>query len=157
MQQNKQLLSSGTSLHVSPKLASPPLLLGCNGWLCLSRQSMQTHQWGQSALAVIPHLLPSTCYSPWCVTSRLAEHSKSTRVIFDCKAFSSETELVLWFSIKNPSGEGLVAWVDIISIWAFGMPNHIDSTQWFTELHCSKLVGLEGSMDIACIHLMSIR
>ncbi len=64
MQQIKQLLSSGTSLYVSPKLANPPLIQGCNGWLCLPHQSMQTHHWGQSALAVIPHLLPSTCYSP---------------------------------------------------------------------------------------------
>ncbi len=76
----------------------------------------------------------------------LTERSKSTGVIFDCKAFSSETEFVLWLSIKNPSGEGLAAWVDIIFIWAFGTANHIDSTPWITELH-----GLEGERG-HCLH-----
>ncbi len=53
---------------------------------------------------------------------------------------------MFWFSSKNPVGDGMAAWVDIISVWAFGMANHIDSTQ---------LVDLKGSVDIAYMHSMS--
>jgi hypothetical protein len=66
-------------------------------------------------------------------------------------------EFVLWFMSKNPSGEGMAAWVNIISIWALGTTDHINSTQWLTKLHQSKSVGLKGSMDVALVHSMSTR
>ncbi len=46
----------------------------------------------------------------------LTEQSMSTGVIFDRRAFSSETEFVIWFLSKNPSGKALAGFVDIISI-----------------------------------------
>jgi hypothetical protein len=49
----------------------------------------------------------------------LQERTKNTGVIFHCIAFSVEAEIILWYFNKNPSGRGLAAVVDIISIGNF--------------------------------------
>jgi hypothetical protein len=59
--------------------------------------------------------------------------------------------------LKNPSGKALAGFVDIISIWAYGTANHVNQTQWLTELECSRKVGLKGSVDVSYAHSMSIR
>ncbi len=64
----------------------------------------------------------------------LTERSKNTGVIFDRKAFSSETEFVLWFMSKNPSGEGLAGFVDIILFWAFSISDVGDASQFLIEV-----------------------
>ncbi len=85
----------------------------------------------------------------------LTEWSKSTGVIFDRRAFSLETKIIIWFLSKNPSGEVLAGFVDIISIWAYGMANHVNQTQWLTKLERSRKVGLKGSVDVSYTHSMS--
>ncbi len=85
----------------------------------------------------------------------LTDRSKSTKEIFYRKTFSSEMESIFWFTSRNLVGEGMAAWVDIISIWTFETADIIDTTQWFTKLHWSKFVGLKGSVDVAYVHLMS--
>jgi hypothetical protein len=87
----------------------------------------------------------------------LMERSKSTGVIFDRRAFSSETEFIIWFLSKNPSGKALAGFVDIISIWAYGTADHVDQTQWSTKLERSRKVGLKGSVDVSYAHSMSTR
>jgi hypothetical protein len=78
----------------------------------------------------------------------LTERSKNTVVIFDRQASSSEAEFTIWFAKYNKAGEGLAVWVNIISIWAFGAVDHLDSTQWLTEIHQSKTIGSMGSIDV---------
>jgi hypothetical protein len=85
----------------------------------------------------------------------LNKHSKSTKVIFDCKAFALKTDFILWFTSRSPAGERVATWVNIISIWTFGTANHIDTTQWLMELYRSKSVSLKGSMDVPYVHLIS--
>jgi hypothetical protein len=87
----------------------------------------------------------------------LTEWSKSTGVIFDHRAFLSETEFGIWFLSKIPSGEALAGFVDIISIWAYGMADQVNQTQWLTKLERSRKVGLKGSVDISYAHPMSTR
>jgi hypothetical protein len=86
----------------------------------------------------------------------LTEQSKSTGVIFDRRAFLSETEFVIWFLSKNPSGKAFAGFVDIITIWAYGTANHANQTQWLTKLERSRKVGLKGSVDVSYAHSMSI-
>ncbi len=85
----------------------------------------------------------------------LMEWSKSTGVIFDRRAFSSETKFVIWLLSKNPSGEALAGFVDIIFIWAYGTTDHVNQTQWLIKLECSRKVGLKGSVDVSYAHYMS--
>jgi hypothetical protein len=87
----------------------------------------------------------------------LTEQSKSTGVIFDRRAFLSETKFVIWFLSKNTSGKALLGFVDIISIWAYGTADHVNQTQWLTELDRSRKVGLKESMDVSYTHSMSTR
>jgi hypothetical protein len=58
----------------------------------------------------------------------LTERSKNMGVIFDCHAFTFESEFTVWYMGKTPSGDGLAAFVDVISIWSFGATNQIDSS-----------------------------
>jgi hypothetical protein len=51
----------------------------------------------------------------------------------------------------------MVDFVDIISTWAHATANHVDQTQWLTELECSRKVGLKGGVDVAYAHSMSTR
>jgi hypothetical protein len=87
----------------------------------------------------------------------LTERLKNTGVIFDRKAFSSETEFVLWFMSKNPSGEGLAGFVDIILFWAFSISDVGDASQFLIEAECSKKIGLRGKVEVAYAHSMSTR
>jgi hypothetical protein len=85
----------------------------------------------------------------------LTKRSKNTGVIFDRQAFSSKAKFAIWFIKHDERGEGLAAWMDIISIWAFGTVDHINTTQWLTEIHQSKTIGLKESVDMAYAHSMS--
>jgi len=87
----------------------------------------------------------------------LTERSKNTGVIFDRKAFSSETEFVLWFMSKNPSGEGLAGFVDIILFWAFSISNVGDASQFLIKAECLKKIGLRGKVEVAYAYSMSTR
>jgi hypothetical protein len=49
----------------------------------------------------------------------LSEHLKNTGVIFGELVFVLEREFTLAFQAANPSGAGVVEFVDIISIWHF--------------------------------------
>ena len=51
----------------------------------------------------------------------LTERSKNIGVIFLQVAFSSEAEFSYWYAHLNPSGSGLAAFVDLVSIWTFAL------------------------------------
>jgi hypothetical protein len=76
----------------------------------------------------------------------LTERSKNTVVIFNHHAFASKMEFTVWYMGKNPSGDGLAAFVDVISIWSFGATNQIDSLQWLHEKHRLKAIRLKGGL-----------
>ncbi len=79
----------------------------------------------------------------------LTERSKNTGVIFNRHAFASKSQFTVWYMGKNPSGDGLAAFVDLISIWSFGATNQINLSQWLQEKHHSKAIGLKGgSYDV---------
>jgi hypothetical protein len=88
----------------------------------------------------------------------LTERSKNTGVIFQQVAFSSEAEFSYWCAHLNPSGLGLAAFVDLVSIWTFASVDQIDTSQWLNEIHRSKAVGLKGgNADAVYAHSMARR
>ena len=88
----------------------------------------------------------------------LTERSKNTGVIFQQVAFSSEAEFSYWYAHLNPSGSGLAAFVDLVSIWTFASVDQIDTSQWLNEIHRSKAVGLKGgNADAVYAHSMARR
>jgi hypothetical protein len=54
-------------------------------------------------------------------------------VIFRELAFASEREFTLAFQAANPSGAGVVSFVDIISIWHFARSDANDTAQWLAK------------------------
>ena len=86
----------------------------------------------------------------------LTERSKNTGVIFKQIAFTSEAEFTYWYTLLNPSGSGLAAFVDLVSIWTFASNKQVDTSQWLNEIHWSKSVGLTGgNSDAVYAHSMS--
>jgi hypothetical protein len=67
---------------------------------------------------------------------------------FDWQAFSSEAKFRIWFIKHNEAGDGLAGWVNIISIEALSAADHVDTTQWLTEIPCSMTIGMKGSIDV---------
>jgi hypothetical protein len=88
----------------------------------------------------------------------LTERSKNTGVIFQQVAFSSEAEFSYWYAHLNPSGSGLAAFVDLVSIWTFASVDQIYTSQWLNEIHRSKADGLKGgNADAVYAHSMARR
>jgi len=58
---------------------------------------------------------------------------------------------------KNPSGEGLAGFVDIILFWAFSISDVGDASQFLIEAEHSKKIGLRGKVEVAYAHSMSTR
>jgi len=58
---------------------------------------------------------------------------------------------------KNPSGEGLAGFVDIISFWAFSISDVDDASQFLIKAERSKKIGLRGKVEEAYAHSMSTR
>jgi hypothetical protein len=88
----------------------------------------------------------------------LTKRSKNTGVIFNRHAFASKLEFTVWYMGKNSSGDGLAAFVDVISIWSFGTTDQINSLQWLHKKHCSKAIGLNGrSYDMGYAFSMTSR
>jgi hypothetical protein len=88
----------------------------------------------------------------------LTKQFKNTGMIFERYAFALEAEFALWFIGKNPSGDGLAAFVNVISIWTFGAVDHMESSQWLNNRHRSKSIGLkDGALNVGYAHLMSTR
>jgi hypothetical protein len=86
----------------------------------------------------------------------LVERSKNTGVIFGQLAFASESKFLLWMAAQNPSGLGMVGFVDLISIWAFAAGDWVDKLTWLNEAHRAKSVGLKGgNADAMYAHSMT--
>ncbi len=85
----------------------------------------------------------------------LTDWSKGTGVIFNRKAFASESGFLLWFMAKNPSGEGLAGFVDIILFWTFWVSDTGDASQYLVDAEHSKKIGLKGKVEVAYAHSMS--
>jgi hypothetical protein len=86
----------------------------------------------------------------------VSQQSRSTGVVFQRWAFGSEADFLHWYLADNPSGEGPSAFVDIVSIWAFG-PSESGATEWLVDLHRSRSVGFKASADTLYAHSMTTR
>ncbi len=111
----------------------PPLTIPSHPHRCRHKTRLRQYRGTDTPLAV--NLLFNIIRNLQIKVGVLTEWSKNTGVIFDRQAFSSETKFAILFIKHNEAGEGLAVWVDIISIWAFGAVDHIDTTQWLTEIH----------------------
>jgi hypothetical protein len=86
----------------------------------------------------------------------LTECSKNTGFIFGQLAYASEAEFTYWLTSHDPSGAGLVGFVEMISIWAFAAGNSVKTATWLNETHHAKSVGLMGGhADAVYTHSMS--
>jgi hypothetical protein len=57
----------------------------------------------------------------------------------------------------DPSGKGVVGFVDIISIWSFAAINHRDSASWLTEQKNAKSVGFTHALDAKHAYSMGVQ
>jgi len=58
---------------------------------------------------------------------------------------------------KNPSGEGLAGFVDIILFWSFSSSGTGNASQFLIKAERSKKFGLRGKVEVTCAHSMSTR
>jgi hypothetical protein len=55
-------------------------------------------------------------------------------------------------------GDGLVAFVNIVSIWSFGSADNTSPAEWLKELQQSKSIGLKrGGVEVSYLHSMKMR
>jgi hypothetical protein len=88
----------------------------------------------------------------------LQERAKNTGIIFHCIAFSSETKFNLWYFAQNPSGKGLAAVVDIVSIWKFStLDRDSNVNTWLAEKCHVKNIGYKHNVDAKYVHSMSVQ
>ena len=87
----------------------------------------------------------------------LTERSKNLGVIFDWMAFASEAKFAIWLARENPAGDGLAAFVGIVSIWSFGSADNTSPAEWLKELRQSKSIGLKGGgVEVSYLHSMKM-
>ncbi len=88
----------------------------------------------------------------------LQEHAQNMGIIFHCIAFSSETMFNLWYFAQNPSGKGLAAVVDIMSIWQFlTLDGDSNVNTWLAEKRHVKNFGYKHNVDAKYVHSMSVQ
>ena len=63
----------------------------------------------------------------------VSDRTRTTGVVFHRLAFASEADFGYWYLSNNPQGEGPSAFVDIISIWAFGSAES-GTTEWLVDI-----------------------
>ena len=55
-------------------------------------------------------------------------------------------------------GDGLVAFVNIVSIWSFGSADNTSPAEWLKELQQSKSIGLKrGGVEVSYLYSMKMR
>jgi len=77
----------------------------------------------------------------------LMERAKSTGLIFNGRAFASESEFAIWFASKNTAGEGMAAFVDFISMWSFSTVDNQETLDMLTERTKAAQLGLGSNYD----------
>ncbi len=88
----------------------------------------------------------------------LQEQAKNTSVIFHRIAFSSEAGFNLWYFAENPTGKGLAAVVDIISIWQFlTLDKDNDVNAWLAKIRHVKNIWYHHNIDAKCVHSLSVQ
>ena len=73
----------------------------------------------------------------------VSDRTRSTGVVLHRLMFASEADFGYWYLSNNPQGEGPSAFVDIVSIWAFGSAES-GTTEWLVDLHRSQSVGFKA-------------
>jgi hypothetical protein len=77
----------------------------------------------------------------------LTERAKSTGIIFNGKAFASESDFAVWFGSKSTSGGGMAGFVDFVSIWAFSTVDNQETMEMLTERTKAAQLGLSSNYD----------
>lgn len=86
----------------------------------------------------------------------LSEQGAGLGVTFEETRFGSEGELMDWYLRANPSGSRLAAFVDFVSIWGFADAAY-SQIDWLNQVHKSKALGLQGSLETTYAHSMTVR
>lgn len=86
----------------------------------------------------------------------VSDRTRSTGVVFHRLAFASEADFRYWYLSNNPQGDGPSAFVDIVSIWAFGSAES-GTAEWLVDLHRSQSIGFKASPDTLYAHSMTTR
>ena len=60
-----------------------------------------------------------------------------------------------WYLQANPLGSGLAAFVDFVSIWGFADAAY-SQIDWLNQVHKSKALGLQGSLETTYAHSMTV-
>lgn len=84
----------------------------------------------------------------------LATRYQNSGVVYGGHSFPSLEDYSRWYMSQNPSGVGVAAFVDFISIWAFLGVSTETSVEWLSSVEKSAKLGL-GSQDTAYVHTMS--
>ena len=84
----------------------------------------------------------------------LASRYKSSGVTYQGCSFASPEEFSKWYMLHNPSGSGMAAIVDFVSIWCFSQASAQTSVEWLSTVEKSAKLGL-GSQETAYVHTMS--
>ena len=88
----------------------------------------------------------------------LTARAKHNGVLFNGMAFNSESELVSWFALHNPSGAGCAAMVNFQSIWVYANSDAADSSSWLNDMEKSRKMGLKGGRyEATYMHSMSMK
>jgi len=75
----------------------------------------------------------------------LEERTSSTGVTFNKMTFALQTEFTRWYTDQNPTGDGLSAFVDVVSIWSFISENQGTTSEWLATLCSTRSIGFEGN------------
>ena len=77
----------------------------------------------------------------------LMERAKSTGLIFNGRAFASESEFVIWFASKNTAGGGMADFVDIILMWSFSTVDNQETLDMLTKRTKAAQLGLGSNYN----------
>ena len=87
----------------------------------------------------------------------LEERTSSTGVTFNKMMFASQSEFTRWYTDQNPTGDGLSAFVDVVSIWSFISDNQGTTSEWLATLRSTRSIGFEGNTDSSYAHSMTTK
>ena len=109
---------------------------------------------GSASVDVTMNYVFSTLRSMSQTVGKLATRYQNSGVVYGGHSFPSVEEFSKWYMSHNPSGAGVAAFVDFVSIWAFVNVSTETSAEWLASVEKSAKLGL-GSQDTAYVHTMS--
>ncbi len=109
---------------------------------------------GSTAVDITMNYIYSTLRSMTQTVGELATRYQNSGIIYGGHSFPSAEDFGRWYMAHNPRGNGLAAFADFVSIWAFVGVSTETSVEWLSSVEKSAKLGL-GSQDTAYVHTMS--